>query len=210
MELEVASDGDVYARSLQEARWDILQGLNVAKDWGRLEERHPFFRDVILDAKRQAKLLASVLTATEFFLQRLLWCCENDTAPSFVDANRVKQWRASLAVFISLYESSPVPTRARWLAESRERADGTCAVSVDGDEKYNSYDHNKVRGMDDDDVDDDDGSFVENRLKDMVLQCLAIGRMWCRQLDEEDEMAVKVRHALSVMDAFAAPKTFDW
>ncbi|EKF31722.1 hypothetical protein MOQ_004435 [Trypanosoma cruzi marinkellei] len=208
MELEVASDGDVYARSLQEARWDILQGLNVAKDWRRIEERHPFFRDVILDARRQAKLLASVLAATEFFLQRLLWCCENDTASSFVDAIKVKQWRASLAVFISLYESSPVPTRARWVVESRERADGTCVVSVDGDENYNIYDHNKVGSMDD--FDDDDGSFVETRLKDLVLQCLAIGRIWCRQLGEEDKMAVKVRHALSVMDAFAAPKTLDW
>ncbi|RNF07912.1 hypothetical protein TraAM80_03060 [Trypanosoma rangeli] len=211
MELDVVSDGEVYARALQEARWDVLQGLNVERDWQQLQKRHPFFRDVVMDAGRQAKQLASVLAATEFFLQRLLWCCKNNTAPSFIDSGKVKRWHDSLAVFISLCESSPVPTQARWVAEMRQRAGGPhdCgAMSVESGEKNNGGDYNKNGGVDKDD--DDDGSFVNSRLKELVTQCVAVGRMWCCQRRGEDDMSVKERRAISVMEAFAAPQTLDW
>ncbi|RNF26627.1 uncharacterized protein Tco025E_01419 [Trypanosoma conorhini] len=211
MELDTASDGEVYARALQEARWEVLQGLNVEKDWRQIQERHPFFRDIVMDADRQAKQLASVLAATEFFLKRLLWCCENGPAPSFVDPTKLKQWQESLAVFISLCEASPVPTQARWAAEMRQRASETrsCgAVNADSGEANNDCNYNNNGGIDH--SDEDDGSFVNTRLKELVTQCAAVGRMRCRQLRGEDDMSVRERRAVSVMEAFVAPQTLDW
>ncbi|ESL10623.1 hypothetical protein TRSC58_01641 [Trypanosoma rangeli SC58] len=211
MELDVLGDEEVYARALQEARWDLLQGSNVESEWQQLQKRHSFFRDVVRDAGQQAKELASVMAATEFFLQRLLLCCKNNTAPSFIDPGKVKRWHDSLAVFISLYESSPVPTQARWVAEMRQRTGGAhdCnTMSVGSDERNSGCDCNKNGRVDKDD--DDDGLFVNSRLKELVTQCVAVGRMWCSQCRGEDGMPVKERRAVSVMEAFAAPQTLDW
>ncbi|KEG12352.1 hypothetical protein DQ04_01771000 [Trypanosoma grayi] len=191
MELDVASDGEVYVRSLQEAKWEILKGADAAKDWQQIQGKHPFFRDIIKDAEQQARVLASVLAATEFVLQQLLCVGENSAEVGLVDVQEVKHWRTSLAGFLSIYESSPVPTRARWETEVQG-----CGGEVD------------VNG----DEDDDDGSFVEAHLRELVRQCLAAGKKWCRQQrgDDGGVLAAKLRGAVAVMDAFAAPRTLEW
>ncbi|KAH9601429.1 hypothetical protein LSM04_001712 [Trypanosoma melophagium] len=204
MELDVVDENEVYVRAVQEAKWDILKGTDVKADWQQIQNRNPFFHDVVADASRQARQLASVMAATEFFIKQMLCCCENSWVSTRVDDDKkLKQWQSSLAVFLSLYASSPVPTQARWEATVRE---------------YNSNNDAKnerdceSRGVNISEEDDDDGSFVENNLKDLISQCVAASRVWCRQLQNggKNELAKKLRRAVSIMNAFVEPKTLEW
>ncbi|ORC92122.1 uncharacterized protein TM35_000043360 [Trypanosoma theileri] len=205
MELDVVDENEVYTRAVQEAKWDILKGADVKVDWQQIQSRHPFFNDVVTDAGRQARQLASVMAATEFFIKQMLCCCENSwVSPKVDDEKKLKQWQGSLAVLLSLYASSSVPTRVRWEATVREHNSSSDA----GIEPNLDFNGANIK----EDEDEDDGSFVENQLKELISQCVAASRVWCRQLQNrgKSELAEKLRRAVSVMNAFVVPKTLEW
>nr|CCD14786.1 unnamed protein product [Trypanosoma congolense IL3000] len=201
MDLDIVDDSEVYARSMHEARSEIMKGISSDGDWRLANDCHPFLRDAASDAAKHAEQQAAVLAAAQFLLDRLTAGFGADV-PAGIDRSETALWETYLDAYISLYQTSPAPTRAQWVREMMGRS----CVTYFGER----VDYTEKEGAEEDD--EDDGSWVGCRLKVLLTHMLSICRQWCRQSRggvEEVHMG-KIRLAMSCLASFVKPELFDW
>lgn len=220
LNLDVDDSPTVYADALDAARQSILKNRTVQNDWRELMDQYTFLKDIAREATERGEVFGSLLTAAEGVARAVA------SADGFGRSTRSESLEAQLlvklcALYSYLYGRSPVPTRAEWrdAVEDIVSSAAHCIPSDDpvythvldavkearaspGERKSTSGSGTATPQQ----MEDDDGTFVEGELKLFLRRCVSLARRCLRTVPLNPDL----REMMATLQHFLSSSTLEW
>ncbi|KAK7201264.1 hypothetical protein NESM_000188200 [Novymonas esmeraldas] len=247
LDLDV-DDGPSFAELVRDARRDVMKGRAMAACWSELADQHTFFKDIAKEGRARGEALAAVLAAVQGICQAV-WCAErahevhstaahpSGAGPSPTDMigggvsdgtplGETQTLSLVASAYVSLYASTPVPTRAQWVSALQPPSrcsitSETTAPATHGPSpcpsavgrylaKLRESVDDVARMVSHSDTEAEDGSFAEDELKELVRCCMSAGRRAARPGVLPAADARLVREMVKTLQDFVGSSTLEW
>ncbi|KAG5492760.1 hypothetical protein JKF63_01340 [Porcisia hertigi] len=256
-------DAPSFSELVRDFRRTIMKNRTMTECWRDLADQHTFFKDIAKEGRTRGETVGAVLSAMQGISQAVqLFELSNSEAgtpsraptdPSFpsgkksvggaCSGSRSEEAQTLVHVaraYLSLYSSTPIPTRAQWLSSLRPlftqclidvhtpvigASPSRCAeeegtiLSTPPAASVLSHYLTKLRQRVDyvaqelssrEGDDDDDGSFAEEELKELVQCCLVVGRRVARPTTLPSFDTRLVREMVKTLQNFMGSSTLEW